>query len=108
MFAAAVGVQGQEEGAEYYDYSESAPPLPVSSDYGESSSEYSEYDEYADYSASEYYAYDGFTCPDGYKGFYPHGVSCDKYWACDDGETELRTCGNGLAYDDTDLVSSIT
>ena len=28
--------------------------------------------------------------------------SCDKYWACLDGLAELRTCGNGLAFIDTD------
>ena len=25
-------------------------------------------------------------------------LSCDKYWACQDGLAELRTCGNGLAF----------
>ena len=30
--------------------------------------------------------------------------SCDKYWACDEGVAELRTCGNGLAFIDTDEV----
>ena len=52
----------------------------------------------------EFYDYDDFTCPDEYKGFFPHLVSCDKYWACDDGVAELRTCGNGLAFLDTDEV----
>lgn len=42
-----------------------------------------------------------FKCPDDY-GFYPHPVSCDKYWKCDNGVAELKTCGNGLAFDDTD------
>jgi len=28
--------------------------------------------------------------------------SCDKYWSCEDGLAELRTCGNGLAFIDTD------
>ena len=51
-----------------------------------------------------YYDYDDFTCPDEHKGFFPHLISCDKYWACDDGVAELRTCGNGLAFLDTDEV----
>jgi len=51
---------------------------------------------------AEYYDVDDFTCPDEYKGFFPHLISCDKYWACDDGVAELRTCGNGLAFLDTD------
>lgn len=42
-----------------------------------------------------------FKCPDDY-GFYPHPVSCDKYWKCDNGLAELKTCGNGLAFEDTD------
>lgn len=42
-----------------------------------------------------------FKCPDDY-GFYPHSVSCDKYWKCDNNVAELKTCGNGLAFDDTD------
>ncbi|XP_046669560.1 protein obstructor-E isoform X1 [Homalodisca vitripennis] len=42
-----------------------------------------------------------FKCPDDY-GFYPHIQSCDKYWKCDNGVAELKTCGNGLAFDDTD------
>ena len=28
--------------------------------------------------------------------------SCDKYWYCEDGVRELRSCGNGLAFIDTD------
>lgn len=42
-----------------------------------------------------------FKCPDEY-GFYPHASSCDKYWKCDGNIAELKTCGNGLAFDDTD------
>ena len=45
---------------------------------------------------------DDFACPDEFLGFYPHLISCDKYWACQDGVQELRTCGNGLAFIDTD------
>merc|ERR1711892_1124588 len=43
-----------------------------------------------------------FSCPDDFLGFYPHSYSCDKYWSCEDGLAELRTCGNGLAFIDTD------
>lgn len=46
-------------------------------------------------------AQESFKCPDDY-GFYPHHVSCDKYWKCDNGVAELKTCGNGLAFDATD------
>ena len=42
------------------------------------------------------------SCPDEFEGFYPHLLSCDKYWHCQDGAAELRTCGNGLAFMDTD------
>ena len=28
--------------------------------------------------------------------------SCDKYWHCQDGFAELKTCGNGLGFLDTD------
>jgi len=45
---------------------------------------------------------DDFSCPDELEGYYPHLYSCDKYWACIDGVAELRTCGNGLAFIDTD------
>eukprot|EP00091_Calanus_sinicus_P007873 TRINITY_DN191_c0_g1_i2.p1 TRINITY_DN191_c0_g1~~TRINITY_DN191_c0_g1_i2.p1 ORF type:complete len:235 (-),score=51.91 TRINITY_DN191_c0_g1_i2:80-784(-) len=45
---------------------------------------------------------DDFRCPDEQLGFYPHLYSCDKYWYCEDGIEELRTCGNGLAFIDTD------
>jgi len=45
---------------------------------------------------------DDFVCPDEFVGFYPHLYSCDKYWSCDNGLQELRTCGNGLAFIDTD------
>jgi hypothetical protein len=46
-------------------------------------------------------AQESFKCPDDF-GFYPHHVSCDKYWKCDNGAAELKTCGNGLAFDATD------
>jgi hypothetical protein len=46
-------------------------------------------------------AQESFKCPDDY-GFYPHHTSCDKYWKCDNGAAELKTCGNGLAFDATD------
>ena len=29
-------------------------------------------------------------------------TSCDKYWYCQEGRSELRTCGNGLGFIDTD------
>ena len=28
--------------------------------------------------------------------------SCDKYWHCQDGRADLKTCGNGLGFLDTD------
>lgn len=46
-------------------------------------------------------AQENFKCPDDY-GFYPHHTSCDKYWKCDNGAAELKTCGNGLAFEATD------
>jgi len=45
---------------------------------------------------------DDFTCPDEFVGFYPHLISCDKYWHCQDGYADLKTCGNGLGFLDTD------
>ena len=45
---------------------------------------------------------DDFTCPDEFEGYYPHLFSCDKYWKCIEGRAELKTCGNGLAFDDLD------
>ncbi|KAB7493591.1 hypothetical protein Anas_09711 [Armadillidium nasatum] len=36
-------------------------------------------------------------------GFTPHDVACDKYWACEGGVATLKTCGNGLAFDDGDV-----
>jgi len=45
---------------------------------------------------------DDFTCPDEFLGFYPHLISCDKYWHCQDGIADLKTCGNGLGFLDTD------
>jgi len=51
---------------------------------------------------AEYDYTDDFSCPDELEGFYPHLYSCDKYWACTEGVAELRTCGNGLAFIDTD------
>lgn len=46
-------------------------------------------------------AQESFKCPDDF-GFYPHTTSCDKYWKCDNNVAELKTCGNGLAFDATD------
>jgi hypothetical protein len=46
-------------------------------------------------------AQENFKCPDDF-GFYPHSRSCDKYWKCDGGVAELKTCGNGLAFDASD------
>lgn len=46
-------------------------------------------------------AQDSFKCPDDF-GFYPHDSSCDKYWKCDNNVAELKTCGNGLAFDASD------
>ncbi|XP_044597367.1 protein obstructor-E-like [Cotesia glomerata] len=46
-------------------------------------------------------AQDTFKCPDDF-GFYPHHLSCDKYWKCDNNVAELKTCGNGLAFDASD------
>ncbi|XP_066994277.2 protein obstructor-E isoform X2 [Anabrus simplex] len=46
-------------------------------------------------------AQESFKCPDDY-GFYPHSRSCDKYFKCDNGVAELKTCGNGLAFDASD------
>lgn len=43
-------------------------------------------------------AQESFKCPDDF-GFYPHDSSCDKYWKCDNNVAELKTCGNGLAFD---------
>lgn len=45
-----------------------------------------------------------FNCPKD-NGFFPHDVSCDKYWKCEDGKADLKVCGNGLAFDDTDVKS---
>jgi len=45
---------------------------------------------------------DDFTCPDEFLGFYPHLISCDKYWHCQDGYADLRICENGLAFVDND------
>ncbi|KAF5277348.1 hypothetical protein FQA39_LY06161 [Lamprigera yunnana] len=44
---------------------------------------------------------ENFKCPDEF-GFYPHHKSCDKYWKCDNNVAELKTCGNGLAFDNSD------
>lgn len=46
-------------------------------------------------------AQESFKCPDDF-GFYPHDISCDKYWKCDNNVAELKTCGNGLAFDASD------
>jgi len=42
-----------------------------------------------------------FTCPKE-NGFFAHDRSCDKYWKCEGAKAELKVCGNGLAFDDTD------
>jgi hypothetical protein len=47
------------------------------------------------------FAQENFKCPDDF-GFYPHHSSCDKYWKCDNNVAELKTCGNGLAFDASD------
>lgn len=43
-----------------------------------------------------------FECPDEFEGYYPHLTSCDRYWYCDQGIADLKLCGNGLAFVDTD------
>lgn len=43
-----------------------------------------------------------FVCPKE-TGFFAHELSCDKYYKCTEGVAELKVCGNGLAFDDTDL-----
>uniref|UniRef100_T1J190 Chitin-binding type-2 domain-containing protein n=1 Tax=Strigamia maritima TaxID=126957 RepID=T1J190_STRMM len=47
-----------------------------------------------------------FNCPDkkeNRKAYYAHHLSCDRYWECDNaGNAKLKTCGNGLAFDDSD------
>ena len=45
---------------------------------------------------------DDFVCPDEFEGYYPHLYSCDKYWKCLGGVAEIKTCGNGLAFNDQD------
>lgn len=47
------------------------------------------------------FAQDGFKCPHEY-GFYPHQRSCDRYYKCENNQPELKTCGNGLAFDSSD------
>jgi len=47
------------------------------------------------------FAQESFKCPHEY-GFYPHARSCDKYWKCENNAAELKTCGNGLAFDAAD------
>ncbi|XP_021950729.1 uncharacterized protein LOC110847969 [Folsomia candida] len=42
-----------------------------------------------------------FTCPHEY-GFYPHPRSCDKYYKCENSIATLKTCGNGLGFEDSD------
>ncbi len=49
-------------------------------------------------------AQDDFECPDEFEGYYPHHLSCDKYWECKNGRASLETCGNGLAFDDRDVT----
>merc|ERR1711970_1592791 len=50
---------------------------------------------------------DDFSCPDEFVGYYPHLISCDKYWHCEEGIAELKTCGNGLGFLDTDDTFSL-
>lgn len=40
-------------------------------------------------------------CPHEF-GYYPHDTACDKYYSCEGGVATLMTCGNGLAFDNTD------
>lgn len=42
-----------------------------------------------------------YHCPDSF-GFFRHHKSCDKYWACENGTSTLKLCGNGLMFDDSD------
>merc|ERR1719187_2519029 len=42
-----------------------------------------------------------FQCPHEF-GFYAHGTSCDKYYACENEVPQLKVCGNGLAFDNSD------
>lgn len=43
---------------------------------------------------------EAFECPSA-DGFFPHQEQCDAYWSCLNWESQLRLCGNGLAFDDT-------
>jgi len=47
------------------------------------------------------FAQESFKCPHEY-GFYPHARSCDKYWKCENNQADLKTCGNGLAFESSD------
>lgn len=42
-----------------------------------------------------------YRCPDSF-GYFRHHKSCDKYWACDNSTAQLKVCGNGLMFDDSD------
>lgn len=42
-----------------------------------------------------------YQCPDSF-GYFRHHKSCDKYWACENGTSTLKLCGNGLMFDDSD------
>lgn len=44
-----------------------------------------------------------FNCPEK-TGFFPHAKSCDKYYSCENGTAVLKTCGNGLVFDDSDYM----
>lgn len=44
-----------------------------------------------------------FNCPEK-TGFFPHAKSCDKYYSCENGTAILKTCGNGLVFDDSDYM----
>ena len=47
-------------------------------------------------------SFEDFVCPDEFEGYYPHDVSCDRFWECKEGIASLETCGNGLAFSDID------
>lgn len=47
-------------------------------------------------------SFEDFVCPDEFEGYYPHDLSCDRFWECKEGIASLETCGNGLAFSDID------
>lgn len=46
---------------------------------------------------------DLFVCPEK-SGFFAHHKNCDKYWACENSTAILKTCGNGLVFDESDSL----